>query len=56
MQQKPKKLLMFTLNENKPGYPLLLHDEPIYFDNKVISELLQETILFVIIKTYPLDM
>ena len=38
MQQKPKKkLLMFTLNENKPGYPLLLHDEPIYFDNKVIG-------------------
>ena len=36
--QKPtKKLLMFTLDESKPGYPLMLHDEPIYFNDKIIG-------------------
>ena len=36
--QKPtKKLLMFTLDESKPGYPLMLHDEPIYFNDKIIE-------------------
>ncbi len=28
---------MFTLNESKPGKPLLLHDEPIYFNGKIIG-------------------
>ena len=28
---------MFTLNTSKPGQPLLLHDEPIYQDNKIIG-------------------
>ena len=28
---------MFTLKNNKPGNPLLLHDEPIYIDNKIIG-------------------
>ena len=32
-----KKLLMFILNENKPGFPLLLHDEPIYLNDKIIG-------------------
>ena len=28
---------MFTLNTSKPGQPLLLHDEPIYLDDKIIG-------------------
>ena len=28
---------MFTLKESEPGKPLLLHDEPIYIDNKIIG-------------------
>ena len=28
---------MFTLNSSKPGQPLLLHDEPIYLDDKIIG-------------------
>ena len=37
--QKPEKqLIMLTLLESNPGKPLLLHDEPIYFDGKIIGE------------------
>ena len=32
-----KKLMMFTLKDSKPGEPLLLHDEPIYLDDKIIG-------------------
>ena len=32
-----KRLMMFTLKENKPGEPLVLHDEPIYLDDKIIG-------------------
>jgi len=28
---------MFTLKDNKPGAPLLLHDEPIYLEDKIIG-------------------
>ena len=28
---------MFTLKDSKPGEPLLLHDEPIYLDDKIIG-------------------
>ena len=28
---------MLTLKENKPGDPLILHDEPIYLDGKIIG-------------------
>ena len=28
---------MFSLKENIPGIPLLLHDEPIYLDNEIIG-------------------
>ena len=28
---------MFVLKENKPGKPLILHDEPIYFEDKIIG-------------------
>ncbi len=32
-----KKLVMITLKKNKPGEPLLLHDEPIYLDDKIVG-------------------
>ncbi len=32
-----KKLVMLTLQNNKPGDPLLLNDEPIYLDSKIIG-------------------
>ena len=37
-EKKPKKILVIlSLKKSKPGYPLLLHDEPIYLDNKLIG-------------------
>jgi len=33
-----KRLLMFILNESSPGNPLLLHDEPIYYNGKIVGE------------------
>jgi len=32
-----KTMMMFTLKDSKPGEPLLLHEEPIYLDNKIIG-------------------
>ncbi len=32
-----KRFAMFVLNNNKPGKPLLLHDEPIYKDDEIIG-------------------
>ena len=32
-----KRFVMFTLKDSKPGYPLLLHEEPIYIDNKIVG-------------------
>jgi len=29
---------MFTLSDSIPGNPLLLHDEPIYYDGKIVGE------------------
>jgi 4-methylaminobutanoate oxidase (formaldehyde-forming) len=31
------RFAMFTLKESEPGKPLLLHDEPIYIDDKIIG-------------------
>ena len=28
---------MFSLKDSKPGQPLLLHDEPIYLEDKIIG-------------------
>ena len=37
-EEKPKKqFLMLTLKDSKPGEPLILHDEPIYIDGKIIG-------------------
>ena len=36
--QKPsKQMMMFTLKESKPGFPLLLHEEPIYLEDKIVG-------------------
>jgi len=32
-----KRFIMLSLKESTPGKPLLLHDEPIYLDNKIIG-------------------
>jgi Glycine cleavage system T protein (aminomethyltransferase) len=32
-----KTMMMFTLKDNKPGQPLLLHEEPIYLEDKIIG-------------------
>ena len=32
-----KQFLMLTLKDTKPGEPLILHDEPIYLDGKIIG-------------------
>jgi hypothetical protein len=29
---------MFALKDSKPGEPLLLHEEPIYLDDKIIGK------------------
>jgi 4-methylaminobutanoate oxidase (formaldehyde-forming) len=29
---------MLTLNDNKPGYPLLLREEPIYLDDNIVGK------------------
>jgi 4-methylaminobutanoate oxidase (formaldehyde-forming) len=33
-----KQFAMFTLDQTDPGFPLLLHDEPIYYEGKIIGE------------------
>jgi len=33
-----RRFTMFVLKENKPGFPLLLHEEPIYLENKIIGK------------------
>jgi glycine cleavage system T protein len=36
-QKVDRRFAMFTLKDNKPGEPLLLHDEPIYLGNQIIG-------------------
>ena len=33
-----KKFIMLTLENTEPGFPLLLHDEPIYYEGKIVGE------------------
>jgi len=33
-----KKFIMLSLKDSNPGHPLLLHEEPIYLDNKIIGK------------------
>ncbi len=36
-QKLDKRFAMFVLKQNKPGKPLILHDEPIYFEDNIIG-------------------
>ena len=36
-KKKNKKFIMLSLSNSEPGNPLLLHEEPIYLDNKIIG-------------------
>jgi len=36
-KKKKKKLITLSLKDSKPGFPLLLHDEPIYCNKKIIG-------------------
>jgi 4-methylaminobutanoate oxidase (formaldehyde-forming) len=36
-KKQNKKFVMLTLENSKPGEPLLLHDEPIYLEDKIIG-------------------
>ena len=36
--QLTKRMFMLTLDNSDPGKPLLLHDEPIYCEGKIIGE------------------
>ena len=36
-EKMKSRFAMFTLKDSKPGEPLLLHDEPIYLENKIIG-------------------
>jgi glycine cleavage system aminomethyltransferase T/glycine/D-amino acid oxidase-like deaminating enzyme len=36
-KKQDKRFVMLSLKDSKPGHPLLLHDEPIYLDNKIIG-------------------
>ena len=38
INKKRKQLIMLTLEKSEPGFPLLLHDEPIYCDDKIVGE------------------
>ncbi len=36
-KKQKKQFIMLTLKDSKPGKPLMLHDEPIYLDGKIIG-------------------
>jgi 4-methylaminobutanoate oxidase (formaldehyde-forming) len=36
-KKQDKRFVMFSLKYNKPGHPLLLHEEPIYLNNEIIG-------------------
>ena len=36
-KEKDKRFIMLTLKDNNPGQPLLLHEEPIYLEEKIIG-------------------
>ena len=37
-QKLERRFVMLALKESKPGEPLLLHEEPIYLDDKIIGK------------------
>ena len=36
-QEQTRKFIMLSLKDSKPGYPLLLHEEPIYLKDEIIG-------------------
>ncbi|MDC0618364.1 FAD-dependent oxidoreductase [Candidatus Pelagibacter sp.] len=36
-QEKSRRFIMLSLKDSKPGYPLLLHEEPIYLKDEIIG-------------------
>jgi glycine cleavage system aminomethyltransferase T/glycine/D-amino acid oxidase-like deaminating enzyme len=36
-KKQDKRFVMLSLIDSRPGHPLLLHEEPIYLDNKIIG-------------------
>ena len=38
LQKLDRRFVMFILKNNEPGIPLLLHEEPIYLDDKIIGK------------------
>ena len=38
---------MFVLDNTTPGNPLLLHDEPIYYDGKIVGEITSSNYSFI---------
>jgi glycine cleavage system aminomethyltransferase T/glycine/D-amino acid oxidase-like deaminating enzyme len=53
-QKLDRRFVMLALKESKPGEPLLLHEEPIYLDDKIIGKQHREIIHLIIIKIYHL--
>jgi len=47
-------MMMFTLKNTRPVQPLLIHDEPIYLEDKTIGITISGNFHFALIKTYPL--
>ena len=41
-----KRFIMLVLNENIPGQSLILHDEPVYFVDKIIGKTTSGNFLF----------
>ena len=37
-KKKNKRFIMLSLKDNNPGYPLLLHEEPIYLNDIIIGK------------------
>jgi 4-methylaminobutanoate oxidase (formaldehyde-forming) len=36
-KKQKKKLVILSLKDSKPGYPLILHDEPVYCEKKIVG-------------------
>ena len=36
-KKQTRRFIMLSLKDSKPGYPLLLHEEPIYLKDKIIG-------------------
>ena len=37
-KKSDKRFIILSLKDSQPGYPLLMHDEPIYLDQKIIGK------------------